>query len=62
MTEATLALFGENCLLAWRQDDDFAGWAIEGTGLDELHLVLGDWSGNEWRQRRSLVDGTVLEP
>lgn len=61
LTEATLALYRVDCTLAWRQDDDFAGWSIEGVGLDEVHLISGDWSGNEQRQGRSLADGTMRE-
>lgn len=57
LTESTLACFREDCSVAWRQDDDFSGWAIEGVGLDVVHLVLGDWSGGEQRQKRSLFDG-----
>jgi hypothetical protein len=61
LTEATLTLYWDDCTVAWRQDDDFGGWSIEGIGLDEAHLVTGDWSGNEQRQRRSLADGTRRE-
>ncbi len=60
LTESTLTCFREDCTLSWRQDDDFAGWAIEGVGLDAVHLVAGDWSGNEDRQSRSLADGDRL--
>ena len=61
LTESTLACFRADCTLAWRHDDDFAGWAIEGVGLDAVHLVAGDWSGNEHRQSRSLANGNRLE-
>jgi hypothetical protein len=61
LSESSLVCFREDCTLAWRQNDDFAGWAIEGVGLDSVHLVAGDWSGNEQRQRRSLASGRRLE-
>lgn len=60
LTESTLACFREDCTLAWRLDEDLAGWTIEGTTLDEVHLLSADWAGNEQRQCRSLVDGTQL--
>lgn len=60
LTESTLMYFHEDCTLAWRHDDDFAGWTIEGAGPSELHLLVGDWSGREQRQRRSLADGALL--
>lgn len=61
LTESTLACFREDCTLAWRQDDEFAGWTIEGVGLDAVHLVAGDWSGREYRQSRSRSTGGRLE-
>lgn len=61
LTESTLAYFSEDCTPVWRQDEDFSGWSIEGVGLDAVHLVAGDWSGNEQRQRRSLVTGGRLD-
>lgn len=61
LTEATLSCFREDCTLVWRQDDDFAGWTVEATTLNQMHLVAGDWSGREQRQTRSLVDGTRLD-
>lgn len=61
LTESTLACFREDCTPAWRRDDDFSGWAIEGVGLDAVHLVAGDWSGNERRQSRSLASGDPLK-
>lgn len=60
LTELTLALFQDDCALAWlRQVDEFMGWTIEGVGLDEIYLIPSDWSGNEQRESRSLVDGSV---
>ncbi|MGI8792043.1 MAG: hypothetical protein ACR2H3_02515 [Acidimicrobiales bacterium] len=61
LTESTLARFSEDCSLAWRQDDDFAGWSIEGVGLETVNLIAGDWSGVEQRQSRSLASGSRLE-
>jgi hypothetical protein len=61
LTESTLACFRADCTLAWRQDDDFEGWAIEGIGLDAVHLVADNWSGSENRQRRSLASGDRLQ-
>lgn len=60
LTEMTLACFGEDGNLAWREDEDFAGWIIEGSTLDELYMLAGDWAGNEQRQTRSLADGHRL--
>lgn len=61
LTESTLACFREDCTLAWLRDDDFAGWSIEGVGLEAVHLVAGDWSGGEQRQSRSLASGVRIE-
>ncbi|WP_143465502.1 hypothetical protein [Kribbella sp. ALI-6-A] len=57
LTEVTLMLFTEECALAWRRDDNFAGWSIEEITHQELVLMAGDWSGREERQTRSLEDG-----
>ena len=57
LTEATLAAFREDLDVAWRHDDDFAGWTIEGVTHDEVLLVISDWTGNEQRQSRSLATG-----
>jgi hypothetical protein len=57
LTEVTLMLFTEECALAWRRDDNFAGWSIEEVTHQELVLMAGDWSGREERQTRSLNDG-----
>jgi hypothetical protein len=61
LTEMTLMLLTEQCDLAWRRDEDFAGWSIEEITPNEVHLSSGDWLGREQRQVRSLVDGTRLE-
>jgi len=61
LTEGSLALFGEDGSLAWRHEEDFAGWTIEGTTLDEMQLLWGDWEGRESRQRRAVIDGTRLD-
>lgn len=60
LTEATLSCFRADCTLAWRHDEDFAGWTVERTIL-EVHLKAGDWSGREQRQTRTLVDGTLVD-
>jgi hypothetical protein len=60
LTETTLMFFHEDCTLAWRQDDDFGGWAVEAIRLDEVDLVLEDWSGNERHQTWQLSTGKRL--
>ena len=61
LTEFTLALFNEDCTLAWKRDEDFAGWTFEGVTPNEVHLLAGDWMGAEWRQRTAVIDGARLE-
>jgi hypothetical protein len=60
LTESSIAFFNEEGTLAWRDDGNFAGWAIEGTTSDEVLLLKGDWAGNEDRERRALDDGRRL--
>lgn len=60
LTESSLALFRDDGLLAWRRDDDFQGWVLDGRTSHELHLKAGDWVGNVSRQSRSLDDGARL--
>jgi hypothetical protein len=60
LTEASLALFGDDCRPVWRKDEDFQGWTIEAQTGDELRLLAGDWAGREQRQARSLLDGARL--
>lgn len=61
LTESLLALFREDCTLAWRVENDFAGWSFEGVTPREINLVRGDWSGREEHQMRSVADGTRLD-
>lgn len=58
LTESTLACFREDCTVAWRQDENFLGWTIEGVNLAEVHLLDGNWTGREQRQTRALADGS----
>ena len=60
LTESTLSVFREDCSLAWRKDDDFRGWIIDGRTTHELHLRAGDWTGGVSRQSRDLLDGRRL--
>lgn len=39
LTESTLARFLEDCTLAWRRDEEFDGWVIEGVTSNEVLLV-----------------------
>jgi hypothetical protein len=57
MTERSLLRFDAVLHLAWRVDDDFLGWELEHVAAGRIELASGDWSGNEWRQVRSLADG-----
>jgi hypothetical protein len=60
LTESTLSLYREDCSLAWRHDEDFQGWIIDGQTAHELHLRAGDWTGRVFRQSRRLTDGSLL--
>jgi hypothetical protein len=60
LTEATLALFREDCTPAWLCEGDFAGWTVEAITPNEVRLLTGDWAGHQKRQTRSLVDGASL--
>jgi hypothetical protein len=39
LTEASLLRFGEELLLSWRYDEDFASWAFEGVSHCEILLT-----------------------
>jgi len=57
LTEASLLRFGEELLLSWRYDEDFASWSFEGVSQCEILLTAGDWTGREEHQIRSLDNG-----
>jgi hypothetical protein len=56
-TEKSLVYYTSDLDQAWRRDEDFAGWAFEGTYGTDIFLVSGDWTGNAQRQVRSLSNG-----
>ena len=57
LTETSLLRFGEEFLLSWRYDEDFASWSFEGVSHCEILLTAGDWTGREEHQIRSLDNG-----
>lgn len=60
LTESALALFREDCTLAWLVEDDFVGWDFEAITPEKIHLLFVEWSGRELRQTISLADGRQL--
>lgn len=60
LTESTLALLRGDCTLAWRYDENFAGFTVEAITHEEVQLLASDWLGHEERQRRALTDGAKI--